>query len=533
MQETSATEDPHPSQTILSRSLTDAAFQSQMGHISRHAFVFFLGTIFTAVAGYLFKVYLARVLGAEALGVYALGMTIVGLLGVFNALGLPQAAVRFVAAYGAQGKVELLKKFLGRSIALLLISNLLLAGVFLLIGPWIAVHFYHTPVLSRYLLLFAMIMVLGALTTFLAQVLAGYKDVMLRTLITNFIGTPLVIALSVGLIAFGLGLRGYILAQVLSAVAVLALLTVAVLRLTPHGPAFFLTMFSPLEKEVVSFSALAFGVSMLGFLMAQSDKVLIGVYLNARDVGIYAVAMALVSFVPIILQSVNQIFSPIIADLYARSELATLARIFQSLAKWSLGLTLPLAAVLIIFARPLMRIFGHDFEIGWPILIIGTIGQLVNCGVGSVGYLLQMSNYQRELVRVQAVMAFVIVALGFLLIPRWGIVGAATAAAIVNLTSNLWYLWEVRRKLGMSPYNRSYFRLVLPLAGTLGVLLIGHKFMFGFRPEWVLIASALIAGYGIFIGIALSFGLDSDDQMILRAIWLRIGWKSHFLGAGA
>ena len=73
-------------------------FRQQMGHISRHSAVFFAGTIFTAAAGYLFKIYLARVLGAEALGIYALGMTIVGLLGIFNALGLPYSAVRFVAS---------------------------------------------------------------------------------------------------------------------------------------------------------------------------------------------------------------------------------------------------------------------------------------------------------------------------------------------------------------------------------------------------------------------------------------------------
>src|SRR5437660_6159400 len=79
-------------------------FRSQIGHISRQSSVFFAGTIFTAAAGYLFKVYLARVLGAEALGIYALGMTIVGFFGIFNALGLPQSAVRFVAVYSATGQ---------------------------------------------------------------------------------------------------------------------------------------------------------------------------------------------------------------------------------------------------------------------------------------------------------------------------------------------------------------------------------------------------------------------------------------------
>ena len=86
-----------------------------------------------------------------------------------------------------------------------------------------------------------------------------------------------------------------------------------------------------------------------------------------------------------------------------------------------------------------MRIFGPDFEAGWPILIIGCIAQLVNCGVGSVGYLLLMSGQQRRLIRIQMVMACVMIALSLFLIPSWGLVGAATAAALTNAMSNIWY----------------------------------------------------------------------------------------------
>ncbi len=120
---------------------------------------------------------------------------------------------------------EALRKFLGRGVSLLFISNLLFCAVLLLIGPWIAVRVYHTAALSKYIGLFALIMLLGTLTTFLGQVLAGYKDVTRRTVITNFIGTPLTMALSVALIVMGFGLRGYILAQVLSAAGVLLLLS--------------------------------------------------------------------------------------------------------------------------------------------------------------------------------------------------------------------------------------------------------------------------------------------------------------------
>ena len=497
-------------------------FRQQMGHISRQSSVFFAGTIFTAAAGYLFKIYLARVLGAEALGIYALGMTIIGFLGIFNALGLPQSAVRFVAAYCATGKIELLRGFLGRGILLLLISNILLGGGVLLVGPWIALHFYHTQALQNYLGWFALIMILGALTTFFGQVLAGYKDVARRTVVTNFIGSPTMMILTLGLAALGLGLRGYIIAQVLSAVVVLILLAAMVWRLTPSAARSFASGFPPLEKEVMSFSVVALGTGLLEFLTSQSDKILIGFYLGAREVGIYAVATALVTFVPILLQSVNQIFSPSIADLYARGQQQLLGRIFQTLTKWILGLTIPLAVVMILFASPLMRIFGRDFEAGWLILVIGTVGQLVNCGVGSVGYLLLMSGNQRCLIKIEAIMAALMVLLNLFLIPRWGITGAAIGAATTNIIGNFWYLAEVRRRLGLFPYNRSYLRLALPLGGAFAVAL-GLRVVFGtVRQEWVVIGAALLLGYLVFIGIALAFGLDADDQLIARAVWARV-----------
>jgi O-antigen/teichoic acid export membrane protein len=497
-------------------------FRQQMGHISRQSTVFFAGTIFTAAIGYLFKIYLARTLGAEALGVYALGATIIGFLGIFNALGLPQSAVRFVAAYSATGKMALLRGFLGRGVLLLLISNILLGGAVLLLGPWIALHFYHTQALQTYLGWFAVIMVLGALNTFLGQVLAGYKDIARRTIITNFIGSPIMMILTLCLAGLGLGLRGYIIAQAASAEVVLVLLAAMVWRLTPRAARSFASGLPPLEKEVISFSAVILGTGLLEFLMAQADKILIGFYLGAREVGIYAVVTTLVTFVPILLQSVNQIFSSTIADLYARGQQELLGRIFQTLTKWILGLTIPLAAVMILFASPLMRIFGRDFAAGWPILIIGTIGQLVNCGVGSVGYLLLMSGNQRRLIRIEAVMAAAMVLLNLLLIPRWGITGAAMAAAITNVIGNVWYLSEVRGRLGLWPYNRSYLHLALPIAGTLTVVLALRAVFGAVRQEWVVIGAGLVLGYLTFVSIAFSFGLDADDKLIAKAVWARV-----------
>jgi O-antigen/teichoic acid export membrane protein len=493
-----------------------------MGQISRHSAVFFLGTLFTAAAGYLFKIYVARVLGAGALGVYALGMTLVGFFGLFNGLGLPQTAVRFVAAYSATQQYQRLHAFFRHALVLLAVANVALAGALILVGPWVARNLYHSPDLVLYLRLFAGLLALGGFTAFMGQVLAGYKDVALRTVITNFIGSPLNIILGVILLAGGMGLRGYVLAQVASGTVVLCLLFAAAWKLTPVAARYFPTTAPKVESEVFWFSAAVFGVSSLEFLLGQADKIMLGIFLDVRQVGIYAVAASLVGFVPVALQSVNQIFSPTIADLHARGEHALLGRIFQTLTKWIIGVTLPLAFVMIVYSKPLMRLFGPAFEAGWIVLILGTLGQLVNAGVGSVGYLLLMSGNQRRLIRVQTMTAVFMVVLTIALVRPFGIIGVALAAALTNALTNYLCLREVRSTLQLSPYNRTYLRLLLPCIASLAVVLCLRLLVTGFHPEWIQIGVALVIAYLAFCGLSLVVGLDDDDRMIVTSIQRRL-----------
>src|SRR5208282_535864 len=494
-------------------------FQTQMGQISRHSAVFFVGTIFRIGAGYLFKVYLARTLGPEPLGIYALGMTIVGFLGVFNGLGLPQAAVRFVAHYTASGKTEQLRQFLVSATGLILAANVALGLTVLGVGPWVAAHFYHTPALTPYLKFFALIMMLGALSTFFAKVLQGYKEVSRLTVITDFVGTPLTILASGVLITWGAGLRGYVVAQVISAAAVLALLLRLVWKLTPPAARPLQSKVWRPESQVLSFSATVLGIGLLDFLAGQSDRILIGFYMNARNLGIYAVASAVVAYIPIALQSVNQIFSSTIADLHTRGERQLLGRLYQTLTRWVLAFTLPLAVVIMVFARPLMRIFGADFEAGWLVLIIGTVGQLVNCGVGSVGYLLLMSGNERRLIKVQADAAVVTAGLSFALVPQWGIVGAAVASAATNILTNLWNLAQSHRLFGFLPYNRRSLRLLLPTAVCTIVVLLTKAMFHNVGRTWVGIVVSLLLAYAVFLGVSLGSGFDADDRLIGRAMW--------------
>ena len=115
----------------------------------------------------------------------------------------------------------------------------MLAAVLLTFGRFLAIRFYHSPALVQYLPLFALMMLFSVLTTFYGKVLAGYHDIKLRTLIVNFVGSPLNMLMAVVLIAAGMGLRGYLWAQILSGALVCLLLLIAVRQFTPAAARFF------------------------------------------------------------------------------------------------------------------------------------------------------------------------------------------------------------------------------------------------------------------------------------------------------
>lgn len=499
-----------------------AEFRSRMGRISRQSFVCFAGTIFTAAVGYFFKVYLARTLGAEALGLYALGMTIIGFVGLFNSLGLPMAAARFVAAYCARGDYLKLSNFLRGSLGLLTAVNVVLVGIVLLAGPWLALHFYHAPKLSPYLWAFAAIMLLGVLNMFLGQVMAGYRDVARRTLITHFTGTPVNISVAVSLISLGFGLSGYLVAQVASALLVLGLLGRSVWKMSPLQARTEQSRLC-INREVVTFSAVAYGIAALQFLLAQSDKIVLGYYLDAKAVGIYAVAMALVGFVAIALDSVNQIFSPIISELHAAENHAVLQQLYATLTKWVMVLTIPLALSMIVYARSLMSIFGPSFQSGTTVVIIGAIGQVFNCAVGSVGFLLMMSGNQAQLMKIEAVNAALMIGLNIFLVPRFGIAGAAIAITVTTIITNIWALTSVRRILKVFPYNAGYLKLAWPTAFSIAGTLALSRVMTGVHAQWKVAGAGLVFAYVIFIGLIFLFGLDDDDLDLAKIAWARVG----------
>ena len=104
----------------------------------------------------------------------------------------------------------------------------------------------------------------------------------------------------------------------------------------------------------------------------------------------------------------------------------------------------------ILFGRQIITIlFGPEFAAANAPLAILSIGQLANAATGSVGVLLVMTGYQHRATAAMAAGAVLNVLIGLVLIPAYAETGAAIAATVSLIVSNVLMTFATRRKLAI------------------------------------------------------------------------------------
>ena len=113
--------------------------------------------------------------------------------------------------------------------------------------------------------------------------------------------------------------------------------------------------------------------------------------------------------------------------------------------------TVPICAALYLFGKEFLSLYGIEFAAGQTALNILLIGNMINALAGSVGLILKMTGHERDVLWTGIMAAVTNMVLNAILIPQFGIEGAATATTI---SISIWPLAAgvmVFRRLGINP----------------------------------------------------------------------------------
>lgn len=415
--------------------------------LKRSAGIFALKTFFTGLL-FLFSLLLARLLGAAGYGVYAYAIAWVNLLTVVASMGLDALIVREIAAYEKRSAWDLARGLLQWASLLVLSTSfgLVLLGRTMI---WVWVDQFDEQMITA----LQIALILFPFMTFvrlIRSMMRGFQQVVIAQ-IPEMVLQPLLFGVLVG----GVYLvdRDNIKASWMVGLQVIAtgitfLIAVRQLQIRIPKPIYEATPHYQSKMWFRSALVLLIFGSMTT-LNARVDTIMLGAIRGAEEVGLYVVASRGAELILFVMIAVNTALGPTIARLYMTADIVQLQRITIKSARMMLLGALPIATGLVFFGYWFLYLFGPAFTQGQISLIILSIAQLINTVTGPLGLLLIMTGHESVAARGFGIGGVANIFLNMLLIPSWGMNGAATATATSMIISDILLAVLVYKKLGI------------------------------------------------------------------------------------
>lgn len=412
-----------------------------------------------AGAGLIFlsELVLARALNTQGYGLYATAVAWLQVLTLVALLGSNNLLLRFIPAYVATKQWSLLHGLLrqcGR--------GAILIGVFIFFAAVLILSILSERLSSdiRWAFLIGIAALpLYALSLQRQAILRGLHYVA-SALSPEYIIRPLALIVFVAGLVWGLGIS-------LSATGVLALNGVAIMLAFLIGW-YWQRRAMPAEissapvatstSEWLGISIPLFLIATLQLLIVRMDIILLSAIAGHEQAGVYAAASKISELIVFALAAANVVVAPIVAGLYARGDMDGLQNVMARLAVGVLALTVPLVLFVVFTGHAVLGMFGTEYQRGYVPLLILACGQIVNALSGPVDFIMYMTGHQKQALKIFALVTVVNLALNLLLIPSYGLEGAAIATASSVIIWNLLMRYYVRTRLGIEASVLVLFR---------------------------------------------------------------------------
>jgi len=461
----------------------------------------------------LLQFYLARILSVSDFGVYATGWTLIQIVGMVSTFGLDKGMIRFGVQYADE------RSKLPYLMSISIISSFLFGSIIGLLffwgASWIAENIFQKEALVQVIKWFS-IAVPFAASLKVCVAATRIRQNMNVTVLVEDIGQPLISWVFIVFLNSFLGsLQAVIISSVLSFVLLSLLVSI--------GLFWFLSDLGISKKNKINhqdlfvFSLTAVTTTAIFLAATWVDRLLVARFLPLVSVGIYQAVSQVSVFISVILAALNTILTPMIASLYHRNGLKQLERIYRISTKWGVIVSLPVCLVICFFPQDVLTImYGKSYIAGAFPLIILTIGQMINVTTGAVGLTLTMTGYQNKWL-VSSILAFLLnFVLCVILIPRYGVWGAATSAAGTTAFLYLLGLYQVKETLGIWPYDTRYKRIIF-----LALLSLIPLWLFSISSITLVVFKILGAIISVVLTMFLGLrflGLDEEDKQLILLI---------------
>jgi len=406
-------------------------------------------TIISGIGGLIFSIILARVLRPELFGIYALAMSICFFILQLDP-GINVALTRYLS--DAIGKKD---ELLGRSYFKFLFKlKILLAIIFsvslAILAKPLSLQVFHKPELLIPLEIVSIFLVLYYFSDFMDacfQAFHDFKRPMLRHLIYESSKFVIVILF----LLLGFSLFGVFVGITLAALITLLVMLSFLVKKYPHVLKGSTVKID--KKRLLRFLGFLTIGSVSGVFFAYIDMIMLGVFLPAEYVGYYK-ASANIVFGIAGLTAISGVLFPVFTQLEGEG----LENAFRKVFKYSSVLSFPCAVGLIFLATPIVKVvYGSEYlPAVLPLMILSPL--IIFNSVNFFGTLFTAKEKPEYTSFLGIFCAILNIVLNYILIIRYGIIGAASATLLSRFV-NVFALGYLSKKvLFISPELQSIYK---------------------------------------------------------------------------
>lgn len=431
---------------VLARLRSLLGGSSEASLTKRLAGTIFIIRVFSAALAYFSQVLLARWMGSSEYGIYVYAWTWVLLLGSMMDFGIAVTAQKLIPEYRGRNQLNLLRGFLFGSrwmtFSVSIVTSCLLAGLVYLLSPWIE----KDTVGSLYV----------GCTILPALVLANTQDGIARSydwmrlaLTPQFIiRQSLIIGFTAGVVAMGAKLDAEAAMKFSSAAVWIAMIAQMVFlnrRLAKEVEP------GPRNYNYTGWLATSLPILLVEsfyLLLSYVDILILQAFRPSDEVGIYHAVVKTLALVSFIHYAMSAVTAHRFSEYHVAGDRERLSEYLAHAIKWTFWPSLAATTLLLVLGKPLLWLFGPQFTDGYGVMFVAAIGLIARSAIGPVEKLLNMLGQQNICALVYALAFAMNLALCLLLVPRYGVYGAAASTSIALVFETVLLFWITKSRLG-------------------------------------------------------------------------------------
>jgi len=474
------------------------------------------GAMAASVLALAFQAIVRHIVDIDTMGLFTVATTVVVLAQLPALFGLEAGAIRYVSLSAAEGDERGARGSAQAALLAGLVLSTAGAVALYFLAPEICARF-HKPEATHLLQLASLALPLLCTSRVCAACVLGFgltgrsSTITAAQNVTRLLVTVPLVLLLADVTALG---AGFAIAGLAGTVfAIWLLRSVAPRILEPARDRWAL-------RSMIGFSWPQTLSQSLYLATLWTDTLVLAHYGTAHQVGIYGLVVALLAPVSQLTVSVSQAFTPRIAGTHARGDSAGLAAMLQRVSYWNLAVALPILASMAVLREPLLSLFGKGYEAGATPLVLLVIGQLVLNAAGPLTAVINLSGHPRVTLFDNALVFGANLVLCVILVPRYGMAGAATSTLIALCSVTLLQVGQVARLFRIHPFRNDQLRcLVAGGAAALATAALTQL-------PWPSSLLEVVAGGALFVSVYAAgisvMGIREETRELLKSVRARL-----------